>query len=1077
MPWGWGYGGYESEQESRPSTVIDDGGSDVKYGDGEDSDIGEDEGPLFDLGKALASGNSETSEFSFGGSADFLPSAPGLIIEGVGKVALPLVSAQEAEKIVKMCEQAPFGRGFDTLVDTKVRNSWQLDPSKIRLTNPGWTEGIQRAAPLIAEKFGVAGTPITLHLYKFLLYKEGGHFAKHRDTEKEDRMFATMVVQLPSAHKGGQLQVFKDGAKDPVIHDFGAAAGTAEFQCNYAVHYADAEHAVQPVTEGYRLALVYSVCWPANRKQPAPSLSRDNQAPMIRALAQLADDNREFHYYLEHSYTPKSISELGVGSLKGQDRARVASLRTMNDVLPSHQRFNFYLVHGERQASYYGTDQTTYQCEWEETDPPTYSFTPLLSLDGKSLTSKPIDLDDADVLNPDYKTRMQRWSGHRIKTYEGYLGNEGPTKDTKYEKYLLLAWPAKLVEDKMLVLTGLKVHFSTMLSTGASPDAVRKFVQRVARMKTTGQIKADKETKFGQALYIQIASVPKLHDLLPVYFDIFPHGTHVPKNTPVRDTYLYTFESSTTTPFIDIIQLAQHPRYWKSLEDKIVNSFAGQVLHTLELMEEVKASVALKMEVKDQLVNKLLGHLRGPIPAKPESYAGGPLQEKLWSAVLASEGSESFGDLARTYIAYFPQGGYARTHSAGKQQFEDLLRLATSTSVWDSISSTVLKTFEGNLASALMFVKLSKERSLPRTVWAPFLDMALKMCEASKHVNAVEISPNFYEFVPKYLLLKAMWDAAIVLDSKTEDSKSDSDAAARLLTRYIAMAPMGIASLGSPYHKLSDNEEFADLIQLARKFPSVWEASKSKVLGAMGDADMKQSLLFIKQCWTANLPQSVWGPSVDICTRVVAPPTQAELSDEKLQTTLWRVAIDLSTSALCETSVKRYLATPLAEATKACSALMAVCKADSRAFKSKRAVLEPLLLHWFRSVEKDLQAVQKKCTEANGWKASSATITGHPSLAKFAKSSKTSTKIEGFSGIVAARSCAKNIVFKNCGGTAVAEGRGKKAYVLVTKQTDYAKQLDSEREQVKARHDALQELLSQSEADEGEPAVKKQKTK
>ncbi|CAD6905998.1 unnamed protein product, partial [Tilletia laevis] len=76
----------------KKSTKIDDGGSEIDYSGEHEKDpgIGETEGPLFDLGRALAAEDSEPSEFSFGGSADFLPAAPGLFIEGVGKVVLPL---------------------------------------------------------------------------------------------------------------------------------------------------------------------------------------------------------------------------------------------------------------------------------------------------------------------------------------------------------------------------------------------------------------------------------------------------------------------------------------------------------------------------------------------------------------------------------------------------------------------------------------------------------------------------------------------------------------------------------------------------------------------------------------------------------------------------------------------------------------------------------------------------------------------------------------------------------------------------------------------------------------------------
>ncbi|ORZ29152.1 hypothetical protein BCR44DRAFT_1372848, partial [Catenaria anguillulae PL171] len=91
-----------------------------------------------------------------------------------------------------------------------------------------------------------------------LAVHEGCHFVKHRDTEKEPRMFATLVVQLPSVHQGGQLVVYHpDGTE--FVHDFGGADRTAQYAPQFAVHYADCEHELKPVTAGYRLALVYSI--------------------------------------------------------------------------------------------------------------------------------------------------------------------------------------------------------------------------------------------------------------------------------------------------------------------------------------------------------------------------------------------------------------------------------------------------------------------------------------------------------------------------------------------------------------------------------------------------------------------------------------------------------------------------------------------------------------------------------------------------------------------------------------------------------------------------------------------------
>ena len=47
-------------------------------------------------------------------------SLPGLTIEGVGPICLPLCSDQ-AKKIINVARQAPFGLGEKTLVDENVR--------------------------------------------------------------------------------------------------------------------------------------------------------------------------------------------------------------------------------------------------------------------------------------------------------------------------------------------------------------------------------------------------------------------------------------------------------------------------------------------------------------------------------------------------------------------------------------------------------------------------------------------------------------------------------------------------------------------------------------------------------------------------------------------------------------------------------------------------------------------------------------------------------------------------------------------------------------------------------------------
>jgi hypothetical protein len=60
---------------------------------------------------------------------------PGLVVEDVGSIDLPLQEAQAKQMIAK-ARQAPYGKGSETIVDTSVRNTWELDPGQFRLTDP-----------------------------------------------------------------------------------------------------------------------------------------------------------------------------------------------------------------------------------------------------------------------------------------------------------------------------------------------------------------------------------------------------------------------------------------------------------------------------------------------------------------------------------------------------------------------------------------------------------------------------------------------------------------------------------------------------------------------------------------------------------------------------------------------------------------------------------------------------------------------------------------------------------------------------------------------------------------------------
>ena len=127
-------------------------------------------------------------------------------------MSLPLSSAQLGA-IKTVATQAPFGKGSDTVVDTAVRDTLQIDADKVTMTNPAWHAALQALVGQVAGRLGISPDHARAELYKILLYEKGGHFKTHQDTEKESGMFGTMVVQFPSQYSGGAIAVRHAGVE------------------------------------------------------------------------------------------------------------------------------------------------------------------------------------------------------------------------------------------------------------------------------------------------------------------------------------------------------------------------------------------------------------------------------------------------------------------------------------------------------------------------------------------------------------------------------------------------------------------------------------------------------------------------------------------------------------------------------------------------------------------------------------------------------------------------------------------------------------------------------------------------
>lgn len=151
----------------------------------------------------LLAGVQRPGDFYATGTVDMHP--PRLSVDGVGTVALPLLPVQ-AEQLIAVAERAPYGRGTETLVDTDVRRTWQIDAARLRIEGKRWADDLARIVRQVTQGLGVSGL-VEAERYKLLVDDTGSFFISHRDTEKAPGMFATLVLVPPSDFRGGELLI------------------------------------------------------------------------------------------------------------------------------------------------------------------------------------------------------------------------------------------------------------------------------------------------------------------------------------------------------------------------------------------------------------------------------------------------------------------------------------------------------------------------------------------------------------------------------------------------------------------------------------------------------------------------------------------------------------------------------------------------------------------------------------------------------------------------------------------------------------------------------------------------------
>ena len=240
---------------------------------------------------------------------------PLMQVDEIGTIAFPVQEAQ-IRSLIAVAERAPYGKGPETVLDTSVRDCWQIDSSAFELGGQGWAQSFRAIIEQVADGLGCPSERLEARPYKLLLYETGGFFTPHRDTEKQVGMIGTLVVSLPTEGAGGELVVRHNGREsiiDMCVND--------PSMLSYAAFYADCTHETLPVREGHRVALVFNLILSgegASKLGQAPDFAEQAEAlsTSLHAWSLQAQSAAKLVWLLDHDY---SIAGLSFATLKGTD--------------------------------------------------------------------------------------------------------------------------------------------------------------------------------------------------------------------------------------------------------------------------------------------------------------------------------------------------------------------------------------------------------------------------------------------------------------------------------------------------------------------------------------------------------------------------------------------------------------------------------------------------------------------------------------------------------------------------------------------------------------------------------------
>ncbi|WP_298210773.1 2OG-Fe(II) oxygenase [Ferrimicrobium sp.] len=368
-----------------------------------------------------------------------------LEVQGVGTIQLPVPQVQ-ARQLCAISRPARYGQGEHTLFDKRVRDTWEVPKSRVKIDKRRWNQTLGPVLDQLTSALGFPeGSQLRAEFHSMLVYAPGQFFLPHQDSEKDDAMVGSLVVGLPSAFTGGALEIHQ-GAETATYRG-------SKKSLSFVGFFSDCRHQVRPVTSGYRVVLTYDLLIVSKTRQPPGEVNSELIDKLAGCLGEhfgTADAPEHLVYLLDHQYTPRALSW---SRLKGLDDRSATLLEAAAERADCEVVLALVDVHET-----WSTDWSEPPSRWyrhsdygdddeDEDDDDEYDVQELIEseitlnawidLSGSSESDLSLSVGDDEVCTSTPSDDLEPYSSE----HEGYLGNWGNTLDRWYHRGAIVLWP------------------------------------------------------------------------------------------------------------------------------------------------------------------------------------------------------------------------------------------------------------------------------------------------------------------------------------------------------------------------------------------------------------------------------------------------------------------------------------------------------------------------------------------------------------------------------------------------------------------------------------------------------------